>query len=343
MLSRCEELGLSAAFSTTRDISGSGTCSSYWLYKNNKWQRVNKFCYSKLIFDKFFPRDSLRKFQRKKLFSSPNVKSFTSRSLLEMFFDKFQTYSSLGEYSVPTVKVNGKSVKSVENSIVKLREIMLRHTNNKDFGNNIIMKDRYGAGGKNIYSISSNFAYEIYDVMKNNKTISFILQPHVAFEAGYQYQDFKGATEIRLIYKGKDVVQTYVRIAKSNDFICNNGGGGIWITEDDIPNIVKAAANGIVHSLNKKNSLFALDFIVSDNGNVYLLEANVSPGIDWYDEFPQNKKMNQAMIDVIVKELSRRVLKRGRNEEGLKTYEVPLGRINSSVGINNFVNKIGIV
>lgn len=339
-LSKCEEIGLSAALSTTGDIIGSGKCRSYWLFKNRKWVKVDRPCYSRLIFDKFFPSSTLRRIQRKRMFLSPDVKSFTSKSLMDIFFDKFQTYSKLRRYSVPTVKVDGSSKKSIEDALVKLRRKTLVHAKNEDFGRSVILKDRYGAGGNNIYSISTNFTEKIFDLLKDNRKLSFILQPHISFEAGYQYRDNKGATEIRLIYKGKKIVQTYIRIAKGDDFICNNGGGGIWISEEDIPLNVKKASDKIANSLDKKNAIFALDFIVSDKGNVYLLEANVSPGIDWYEEFPQNKKMNQAMIDIISVELFRRAMINRTNRQDISRLNSDQKKINISAIGNNFSDKI---
>ena len=65
-------------------------------------------------------------------------------------------------------------------------------------------------------------------------------------------------------------------------------------------------AEEIVSLLEQKNALFALDFVVSNEGRAYLLEANISPGIDWHENFPENEQMNKEMIRIIVEELQNR-------------------------------------
>src|SRR5688572_33456616 len=49
----CNRKGLKAAFTTSADIIGPGKCQDYWIFKNRNWKRINKSCYSKVIFDKF--------------------------------------------------------------------------------------------------------------------------------------------------------------------------------------------------------------------------------------------------------------------------------------------------
>lgn len=307
-LQSCAAQNIKAAFTTTNDITGSGECKSYWLFKQNEWVKVNKACFAPLIFDKFFPITFLRQFERDMMFASGASKSFTNTHLYKLFFDKFETYSKLKVFSVPTVTIEGKKLKDVRFALASLQEKINLHPNKNDFIKNVILKDRYGAGGYNIHKIDSDFVKNIYNLVKKNEKLSFIIQPFVAFKNGYTYKDYSGATEIRLIYLGKRVVQTYIRVAGNKDFRCNHGQGGIWITEEDIPARVLKTATKIASKLNKSSALFALDFIVSNNNNVYLLEGNISPGLDWYTAYPDNEKMNKHMIDVIVGELLRRTL-----------------------------------
>lgn len=307
-LQSCAAQNIKAAFTTTNDITGSGECKSYWLFEQNEWVKVNEACFAPLIFDKFFPITVIRQFEREMMFASGVSKSFTNTHLYKLFFDKFETYSKLKAFSVPTVIIEGKKLKDIKFALTSLQEKINLHPNRNDFLGKVILKDRYGAGGYNIHKIDSDFAKNIHSYIKKNEKLSFIIQPFVAFENGYTYKDYSGATEIRLIYLGKKVVQTYIRVAGNKDFLCNHGQGGIWITEEDIPTRVLKTATKIASKLNKSSALFALDFIVSNNNNVYLLEGNISPGIDWYTAFPANEKMNKHMIDVIVGELLRRTL-----------------------------------
>ncbi|MBU1323471.1 hypothetical protein KKE48_04200, partial [Patescibacteria group bacterium] len=51
----CRKNNLSAALTTSVDISGAGRCRSYWLFKSNHWIKVKKTGCSRLIFDKLSP------------------------------------------------------------------------------------------------------------------------------------------------------------------------------------------------------------------------------------------------------------------------------------------------
>lgn len=304
----CAKNNLRVAFTTTNDIAGSGYCDNYWLFKNKNWVKVNKPCTAPLIFDKFFPKNKKRAKQRDTLFSSPRVKSFTNEYLYDLFYDKLQTYLDLSHYSVPTVAIENSSIKNINESLTELKNICKPHINNEDFLNGVILKDRYGSQGNNIYRIESNSSKEISSHMKVNKKCSFILQPIVNFDKGIRYKDYLGPTEIRLLYLGKEIVQSYIRVAENKKALCNHGQGGIGIKKEDIPANILDFSTKIISQINRKNAFFALDFIVSNNKNVYLLEGNIYPGIDWYPSYPENVRMNKKTIDIIVKELSRRSL-----------------------------------
>ena len=49
------------------------------------------------------------------------------------------------------------------------------------------------------------------------------------------------------------------------------------------------------------------DFIISNNGNIYLLEGNTGPGLDWNLLIRENEIEGQKLIRMIVKELVGRV------------------------------------
>ncbi len=306
-LNECKKNQITAVLSTSADITGPGKCKSYWKLQNNKWTPVKSPCYSQQIFEKFAPVNKTQLHRREVLFSAPYIKPFSDSYLFQVFSDKQKTYDFLSEYSIPTVSIKDNTPESIENAITELCELTSNHPNSKDFLSMYIMKDRLGAGGTNIYKIENNFYNNIRKIMNKNKNISFVLQPFVSFDSGYKYMDLEGFTEIRFIYHGSKVVQNYIRVAQKDDFVCNNGQGGIFINKKDIPKKIVSISKKINKKINKKNELYALDFIVSNNGNVYLLEANISPGIDWHPENPKNVKMNQKMIKVIVTELANRV------------------------------------
>jgi len=50
-----------------------------------------------------------------------------------------------------------------------------------------------------------------------------------------------------------------------------------------------------------------LDFIISNSGNIYLIEANTGPGLDWNLSIKKNEIESKKLIRIIVKEIARRI------------------------------------
>ena len=116
---------------------------------------------------------------------------------------------------------------------------------------------------------------------------------------------------------------------KKGDFRCNEHQGGTlkYISKNELPQKVVTRSNKISHVLNKKCSLFALDFIISNNGNIYLLEGNTGPGLDWNLSIKENEIEAQKLIRIIIKELVRRVglpILISKKETHNIVFEVPM-------------------
>jgi hypothetical protein len=309
-LKMCSENYLNAAFTTSSDIIGPGKCSSYWLFNKDKWQKVDKKCYSPLIFDKFSPRSDLQKNRRKTLFSNSLVKPFNTKPLFYLFFDKQKTYEYLQEFSIPTVEVLNTKIADIKFAIETLSVLTSNHPNKDDFSRNLILKDRFGAGGNDIYYIDSkNSVRKIAEILKKNKEKYFIIQPFVKYDKGHEHQNYLGFIDIRTVFVGNKLIQTYIRIAKDKEFRCNEHKGAtlLYISKSQIPTKVLNVANKITSSIGKGGMLFALDFIISNSGNVYLVEGNCGPGIDWNLSLKENEIMAKKLIRKIVTGLSQKV------------------------------------
>lgn len=304
-LKTCAKYGLTAAFTTSVDIKKAGVCCAFWTWEQNMWVKNIQNASSLLIFDKLSPINKLRKEQRDLLFSSTSVKSYSDTFLFDLFFDKQLTYNTLLDYSLPTISLQSTSRVLIRKSIGSLRVLVKDHGASLDFQESIILKDRFGAGGNNIYKIDSNHDAKIQSIMIANPGISFIVQPYVSFGKGYSYKNYKRATDIRIIFEGQRIVQTYIRMASLDDFRCNEHQGGtlIYTSLKDIPKLVLKNARVIAKILGKKYALYALDFIVSDNGNIFLLEGNNGPGLDWNLSLKINEQKSKRLIRTIVKEL----------------------------------------
>lgn len=304
-LMQCKRAGLTAAFTTSSDIIGPGKCKSYWEYMNKSWLKVNEQGFAPIIFDKVSPLSVKLAYKRDILFSNEKAQPFNDRELLLLFNDKLKTFKKLGDHTIPTVNI---TLKTVTNSILKLNSLIAQHKNHHDFTTEYILKDRFGAGGIDIYKIDMNPVEEISRILKSNKNVSFILQPFARFDEGYTYKKRRGYTDIRIIYSQGKIVQRYIRTAKEKDFRCNEhqGGSVIYINSSQVPECVTAASKAILMILDSENSLFALDFIVSNGGNAYFLEGNINPGIYWGLNSYEDKINTKRLIRVIVKELARR-------------------------------------
>lgn len=323
-LQQCAKYNLSAAFCSARDIVGPGKCKSYWLYTTFGWIAVTKPCRSRFIFDKLNPTSQRNIRQRNLLLGSSTINSFTNEELAYIFSDKQLTYDEFPEFSIPTITLDSQKPNSIQHKISILKNIVLNQPTPQDFSlKSFVLKDRNGYGGTNIYKITKNITPEIQSILRKHTDRQFVLQPFVKFDKGFAYKNYRGFSEIRLIYLGKKVEQTYMRVAAKNDYLCNNGSGGIPLALHEVPEKVKSFAACIVDKLPKQNALFALDFIVSNSGNVYLLEGNNTPGIDWHPESAVNVAMNKKMIRIIVKEIGR-IIDRSRHSQ---SYESLLTRL----------------
>jgi hypothetical protein len=269
----CKSQGLKAAFTTSADIIGAGKCQDYWLYKNNKWVRVNEVCYSKVIFDKFSPTNKLIKTRRKLLFSDPAVIPFNNPFIYGLFFDKQKTYQRLRKFSIPTVTIQKNTLKEIDKSLRSLTKLIKAHPSKTDFTDNIVVKDRFGSGGFDVYKSTIRGRREISEILKKHNSKSFIIQPLVNFDKGFVFDNKEVSADIRLIHLDGKFIQTYIRIAKGGDFRCNEHQGGTlkYFPKTDVPNIVLQKSRQIIKTLNRNSSLIALDFIIGTSGNVYLL------------------------------------------------------------------------
>jgi len=302
----CHKFNLNAAFTTSADIIGPGRCRSFWQFKHKQWFKVDFPCFSTLIFDKFSPTRSSIKSRRQLLFSSAEVKPFNDPDLFNLFFDKQKTYEKLSKYSIPTISLGENTLQSVNNACKMLTKLMGCYSGSKDFSSDLVMKDRFGAGGRHVYKFKTGQGENMLAVIRRNSSVSYIIQPFAKFDQGFSYQNLPASTDIRLIYFKGEIVQSYIRVAKSGDFRCNEHQGGLltYLSLTEIPPALVAKSNMIAKILNKKCSLFTLDFIVSNNGNAYLLEGNTGPGLDWNMSLKQNEIEAKKLIGLIVKELT---------------------------------------
>lgn len=308
-LETCYKMNINAAFTTSSDFK-KGKFRSYWIYNQKQWKKIHESCVSLFIFDKFAPTTKKIKAFRADLFNNVQIKPFNNPELFTMFFDKQHTYNRLPSSTIPTVSLENKSLTGIKTSLTKLNMLISLHPGKKDFSPNFVMKDRYGAGGENVFFIKRKTSLQdIATILVENKATNFIVQPFTQFKNGYQYKKISGFIDLRVIYLDGKAIQTYLRIATKKDFRCNEHQGGKleYISLKELPTKVIKLANTIAADLNMKKSLYALDFIISDRGNVYLLEGNTGPGIDWNLSLKKNERRAKQFIRLIVSSIFNRI------------------------------------
>lgn len=309
-LETCKKNNLKAAFTTSKDILKDGNFRSYWVYENNSWEKIKHKCTAPLIFDKFSSKNKFQRIRRENLFSKSAIRPFNNPDIYMLFLDKQRTFDILSKDAIPTVSIDNANKGGVSASLEKLKTILRDHPNKHDFSDEIILKDRFGAGGNNIYRIGKDKQMnEILKIILEEHRKSFVIQPFTKFSNGYSSKKFQGFVDVRIIHIGQEIIQAYVRTPKKNDFRCNEHQGGklTYITMREIPKKVLQVSQRISKVLSEKNSFYALDFIVSDNGNVYLMEGNSKPGIDWNLSLKKNERFAKELIRKVVEEMGNRV------------------------------------
>jgi len=154
---------------------------------------------------------------------------------------------------------------------------------------------------------------KIRDHHKNDKKsknfLKYILQPLINCKGGFKVGKYEGPMDLRLILLNHKIIQAYIRIAKKGNFKCNYHQGGklFYISPQKIPKDVLTLVKKIIKKLdlklNLKHSLYTLDFIRSNKGNLYFIEGNTNPGIDWKPGEKRDEVKSKEIINLIVKEL----------------------------------------
>ena len=303
LLEACENVNLRAAFTTSADIVGPGTCRSYWTYSKGVWQATGRRGVAKIVFDKFAPSTARRKRAREILFSSTSIVPFNDHPLYQLFFDKYDFFTNLPSYTIPTVAVED----NIPAALSGLDLLIDSHPHPADFLSDFVLKDRYGSTGSHVYRIDNRDTSRIREIVHANPNISFILQPMVRFDQGGR--GTLAQADIRLIFNNTKIIQTYLRVAKEGEFRCNGhyGSTTVYLTERELPVAVRALAKHVIQELPKNDSIYALDFLLSNHGHPYLLEGNTGPGINWDANDPHDIRVTKGFIRKIVAELSRRV------------------------------------
>jgi len=202
-LKSCNIAGMTAGFTTSADIIGPGTCSNYWRCMEHGWVKVSRKAKAKHVFDKLAPVTPVRAAERRLLLSDQAIRPFNDRELFRTFFDKLETYKRLPDFAVPTVEVTSSKVEDIQRSIEKLEGLIGKHRCKSDFSSQVVLKDRYGAGGSNVYKMARTEIGRMSTIMSRYKKVKFVLQPFLHFDKGFSYNNTRNSTDLRLIFQNQ--------------------------------------------------------------------------------------------------------------------------------------------
>ena len=314
LFKKCKKLNLSVAFATSKDIIGPGLFKSFWTF-DRKWIRNSQKAYSRILFDKFTPvfKKQVEKF--KLLTSSKDIHLFNHKALTNIFQNKLNTYTCFKDLTIPTVEITSPSKKDIKSAKIELEKQLKNNKFKGDFVDGFLVKNIIGTGGFKIHRINFD-EYGLNEIKKSyttdtrhTKVLSYILQPFIDCTKGFVFGKYSGLIDLRLIILNHTIIQTYIRIAKKGKFRCNEHQGGnliympLKIIPQDVLAMIKKIINRLDTIMDLKHSLYSLDFIKSNNGNLYFIEGNTSPGIDWNHNKKQNEIKSKELIDIIVGEL----------------------------------------
>ncbi len=300
LLKYAKRLGLSAGFATVADISGTGTVSSYWTY-TTQWNRVTHSATTAVVFDKFSNIAHTNDAAMKQLLGdSQSIALYHNHDTRMLFDNKLTTYAALSQYMLPTVAINLGSLKTMNTAKRALKKQIDTHAHIEDFTKELILKDVFGGGGDHIYKIHTDAAFK--KIPTGVDDVQFLLQPFIHasnFDTGRK----NGKADLRVIIGDKQILQSFIRTAKKGDFRANAKQGGAidYIATDDIPEQVVKMIAQIQKTAHLKNGMYTLDFMRSENGNLYLVEGNASPGLTWSN--PEDERRAKQLMRIIVKQL----------------------------------------
>ncbi|MBU1930174.1 hypothetical protein KJ972_01580 [Candidatus Micrarchaeota archaeon] len=312
-LSQCQKKGLKAGFATVKDFLKPGLFQSCWTF-NKTWKRFKKPVSATILFDKFLPTTSYRKRKRALILTSKKESLLNNEKTVELCTDKLATFNAFPKSSLPTVEVKDISKKALLAAKKELDVLKKQQFAPSDFGQEYVLKNRYGWGGSSIFRL--NFRENLEEIIqtikkkaKKTANLFFVLQPFLLFKKGFSFAKQKGRMDLRVVVLNQKILQCYARTAKKGDFRCNLSKGGLifYVKKDHLSKGIQKLIQRITKRPLFRRGFFSLDFVQSNDQNLYLLEANASPGLYWDPNSSEDEASTKKLIRSLVAEFKKMV------------------------------------
>lgn len=306
MLDAFHQVGLSAAFAWSGAIRSAGQVHGYWTHTAGGWQQHVDDATTSFVFNRFSTADSEGQVQYQKLTNDGRVRMFKSPELIHLLRDKLATHQRFPQYSIPTVAVKQLTPTSLCAARQQLELMMPRRTPHTEL---FVLKNRFGIGGAQTHLLDMRDpTWERMLTEEVDHAHHYILQPFIECDAGFQFGTHSGRIDLRVVLLRGQPIESYIRIAKKGEFRANasQGGAVAYISLAEIPQEVIHVVRSISTELTADAVLYALDFLRSNTGEIYLIEGNDSPGLIWFNQTDEVR--TKKVIDLIVKDIRNRII-----------------------------------
>lgn len=308
MLDAFRQAGLRVAFAWSHNICGPGQLEGYWTHDDNGWHRHADIAQTRFVFNRFPIVHSTDHALYQTLTSDARIRTFKSPKLIHLFRDKLSTYQRFPQYSIPTVAVEQLTPASLRVARQQLELMMPRRTPLTEL---FVLKNRFGIGGAQTYLLDMRDpTWERMLTAEVDHAYHYILQPFIECHTGFQFGAHKGRIDVRVVVFRGQPIDSYIRIAKKGEFRANasQGGAVAHISLAEIPQEAMNVVRSISVELTEDAVFYALDFLRSNAGELYLIEGNDSPGLIWFNRTDEVR--TKQVIDMLVKDMKQKITTR---------------------------------
>lgn len=254
------ERGLLLVWSSLKYFDGNKfTAYSKYDAKKDEWVKVRKPIKPHFIYDK-----SLFKYERigiKERFSE--IAPLVNPPQMQIIAaDKMATYITFKKHMVPSHLV--RTPEELQAAIKKVPT------------SKVVIKTPRGLCGEGVYILSKK------EAKKFKINAPYLVQQFTDSKAGIPGL-FKGMHDLRLVFVGNKLVQSYIRTAPKGKLKANiaQGGTRIFVPLKKVPKKVKEIAKTFQYAFGDfPNTIYSVDFMYDKGKKPYVVEINNTPTLE---------------------------------------------------------------
>jgi glutathione synthase/RimK-type ligase-like ATP-grasp enzyme len=273
LLELCKAEGWEVYALTRKTYKGDSSFDGAWLFKNGKFERIEKLIKIDLVFDwvgsLLFPPKN-----------KEGLRVVNTRQFKELACNKWEAYQMLSDYMPKTYWVG--DLKNVGKLVGQITT------------DNIVLKPYDGLRGKGVF-IGPKEELENFKPEKPGK--KYILQEFIDTSRGIPNITV-GKHDLRIVVVNGQAVWCHVRIPAVGSLLANAAQGGnlTEVSYDLVPESVKKIVNIVSGNFYREydNPIFSIDFGINEKGEPKIFEINDQIG------FPRWEMKNR---DVFLKAL----------------------------------------